>query len=158
VKPRPLAPSDDYQQVEIIKKRHGFHAISVATDGIPPDFLRRKEAVKVAGRDAVWDENGVVDRVLWFRSFDDVGREISVGLSLEVVERMKWEEERVGWKASNGRQESVMRVEEFRGTTKWDKFGCYMLVESFSLFSLKQAWETFTIQPSIVAQQNVSFP
>lgn len=234
VKPRPLAPSNDYQQVEIIKKRHGFQASSVATDGIPQDFLRRKgwrvdastprnyhlrealgsndplrsklpdfnfplsnassesvvvgkwycpfmflkegmnvkeqmkvstfyevtlvqrwekifskengnsgestvlidvvvqtEVVKVAGRDGVWDENGVVERVLWFRGFDDVGREISVGLSLEVVERMKWEQERVGWKASDGRQESVVRVEEFRGANKWENFGCYMLVESF---------------------------
>ncbi|CAJ1932162.1 unnamed protein product [Sphenostylis stenocarpa] len=234
VKPRPLVPSDDYQQVEVIKKRHGFQAKSVATDGVPQDYLRRKgwnveantprnyhldeaagssdslrsklpdfnfplsndssisvvvgkwycpfmflkermglkeqmkmsmfyevtllqrwekifskengisgedtvlvdvviqtEVVKVAGRDAVWDENGVADRVLWFKSFEDAGKEICVGLCLEVIERMQWEQERVGWKASNGRQESVMRVEEFRGINKWEKFGCYMLVESF---------------------------
>ncbi|XP_020223936.1 uncharacterized protein LOC109806017 [Cajanus cajan] len=234
VKPRALAPSDDYQQVEIIKKRHGFQAKSVAPDGIPPRFLRTKgwnveartprnyqlhealgpndslrsklphfnfsvsngssesvevgkwycpfmflkegmglkeqmkmsmfyevtlvqrwekifskenensgedtvlvdvaiqtEVVKVAGRDAVWDENGVVEGILWFRSFGDDGREMRVGLSLEVVGRMKWEQERVGWKASDGRQESVVRVEEFRGTNKWERFGCYVLVESF---------------------------
>ncbi|KAL2349040.1 hypothetical protein Fmac_003040 [Flemingia macrophylla] len=235
VKPRPLrAPSDDYQQVEIMKKRHGFQAKSVAPDGIPPDFLRRKgwrvnattprnyhlnealgsndslrsklphfnfslsiassesvvvgkwycpfmflkegmglkeqmkistfyevtlvqrwekifskedrksgedsvvvdvvvqaEVVRVAGRDAVWDENGMVGRVLWFSSFGDDGREMRVGMSLEVFERMKWEEERVGWKASEGREESVVRVEEFRGTNKWQRFGCYVLIESF---------------------------
>ncbi|KAL2349041.1 hypothetical protein Fmac_003041 [Flemingia macrophylla] len=234
VKPRPLAPSDDYQQVEIMKKRHGFQAKSVAPDGIPPDFLRRKgwrvnattprnyhlnealgsndslrsklphfnfslsiassesvvvgkwycpfmflkegmglkeqmkmstfyevtlvqrwekifskedrksgedsvvvdvvvqtEVVRVAGRDAVWDENDVVGRVLWFRSFGDDGREMRVGVSLEVFERMKWEQERVGWKASEGREQSVVRVEEFRGTNKWQRFGCYVLIESF---------------------------
>ncbi|WVZ12629.1 hypothetical protein V8G54_017159 [Vigna mungo] len=233
VQPRPLVPSDDYQKVEITNKHNGFHAKSVAPDGIPPDFLRsngwrvkastprnyhldealgsndclrsklpdfnfplcndrsesvvvgkwycpfmflkermrlkeqmerslfyevtleqrwekifskevansedsvlvevviQTEVVKVAGRDAVWDESGVVEKVLWFKSVDEVGREMSVGLSLEVVERMKWEQKRVGWKASTGRQESVMRVEEFRGMNKWEKFGCYMLVESF---------------------------
>ncbi|XP_027360824.1 uncharacterized protein LOC113868975 [Abrus precatorius] len=235
VKPAPLDPSDDYQQVEIIIVSHGFQAKSVASDGIPPDFLRRKgwkvaaktprnyhlkealgcndslratlpdfnfplsndcsksvvvgkwycpfmfvkegmrlkeqmkksvfyeltleqrwekifskengdngkdhsvlvdiavqtEVAKVVGREAVWDENAVVDRVLWFRSVDDVGREISVGLSLEVFERMKWEQERVGWKASNERQERVARVEEFSGTNKWENFSCYALVESF---------------------------
>ncbi|CAJ1932164.1 unnamed protein product [Sphenostylis stenocarpa] len=234
VKPRPLIPFDDYQQVEVIKKKHGFHAKSVAADGIPQGYLRTKgwsveastprnyhldeaagsndslrsklpdfyftlecdssvamvvgkwycpfmflkegmrlkkqmktsmfyevtllqrwekifskengisgedtvlvdvviqtEVVKVAGRDAVWDENGVADRVLWLKSFEDAGKEICVGLSLEVIERMQWEQKRFGWKASRGRQESVMRVEEFRGINKWEKFGCYMVVESF---------------------------
>ncbi|KAJ1412032.1 hypothetical protein SESBI_20671 [Sesbania bispinosa] len=237
VKPRPLEPFNDYQQVEIIKKGYGFHAKSVATDGIPPGLLRNKgwtvhastprnyhlgealgsndslrarlpdfnfplsndcsesvvvgkwycpfmfvkegmklkdqmkmsvfyeltleqrwekifskenassgedvavlvdvvietEVVKVAGRDAVWDKNRVVDGALWFKSFDDVGAEASVGLSLEIVEGMKWEQERVGWIAGNERQVRVERVEEFGGTNKWKKFSCYVLVESFVL-------------------------
>ncbi|KAJ1412033.1 hypothetical protein SESBI_20672 [Sesbania bispinosa] len=239
VKPSPLEPFNDYQQVEIIKKGHRFQAKSVASDGIPAGLLRRKgwtvtastpynyhlgqalgsndslrarlpdfifplsndssgsvvvgkwycpfmfvkegmrlkeqmkmsvfyeltleqrwekmfskenngssgedvavlvdvvvqtEVAKVAGRDAIWDNNGVVDGVLWFKSFDDVGAEISIGLSLEIVEGMKWEQERVGWIAGNERQVRVERVEEFGGGTNgWKKFSCYVLVESFVL-------------------------
>ncbi|XP_057447979.1 uncharacterized protein LOC130739638 [Lotus japonicus] len=234
VKPKPLEPFNDYQQVQIIKKNHGFEAKSVAIDGIPPGLLRKKrwrlrastprhyslgealgsndilrsrlpdfnfpltndccesvvvgkwycpfmfvkegmkskeqmkmsvfyeltleqrwerifskensgknvvlvdvivqtEVAKVAGKDAVWDENGVVDGVLWFKSFDDVGAETSVGLSMEVVEGMKWEQQRVGWIAGDMRQVRVERVEKFGGTNEWKKFGCYVLVESFVL-------------------------
>ncbi|XP_057447984.1 uncharacterized protein LOC130739643 [Lotus japonicus] len=234
VKPKPLEPFNDYQQIEIIKKSdYGFEAKSVAPDGIPPGILNRKgwmlraitpsnyrlgealgsndtlrsrlpdfnfplsndcsesvvvgkwycpfmfvkegmklkaqmkmsvfyeltleqrwekifskekseekenaalvdvvvqtEAAKVAGRDADWDENS---SMVVFTSFDDVGVETRVGLSLEVVEGMKWEQERVGWIAGNMRQVRVERVEEFGGTNEWRKFGCYVLVESFVL-------------------------
>ncbi|XP_028803434.1 uncharacterized protein LOC114758552 [Neltuma alba] len=41
VKPRPLNPSDEYQRFEIVKKRWGFQANSVAPNGFPPLFLRR---------------------------------------------------------------------------------------------------------------------
>ncbi|KAK2428404.1 hypothetical protein QL285_026927 [Trifolium repens] len=236
VKPKPLEPFNDYQQVQIIK-RSSFHAKSIALDGIPPgllsdkggwrvyastpynyhlsqalgsnDSLRSKlpnfdfpisndhsesvivgkwycpfmfvkegmklkeqmnmtvfyeltlvqrwekiftkenqnngennvlvdvaiqtEVAKVVGKDAIWDENILVDDVLWFKSIEDVGEETSVGLSLEVVKAMKWEQERFGWIARNGRQVRVTKVEEFDGTNKWKKFGCYVLVESFVL-------------------------
>ncbi|XP_061340752.1 uncharacterized protein LOC133287200 [Gastrolobium bilobum] len=102
-------------------------------NGVLVDVVIQTEAAKVAGKDAVWDENGVVDRVLWFQSFDGVGAETSVGLSLEIVERMKWEQERVGWVAGNERQVRVERAEEFGGTNKWKNFSCYVLVESFVL-------------------------
>ncbi|KAI5437194.1 hypothetical protein KIW84_023351 [Lathyrus oleraceus] len=235
VKPRPLEPFDDYQQVEIIKKGYGFRAKSVASDGIPPGLLREKgwtlhastpdnyrlgqalgsndslrsklpnfnfplsndrsesvvvgkwycpfmfvkegmrlkeqmkmsvfyeltleqrwekifskensgeggvlvdvniqtEVAKVAGKDAVWDENNLVGGVLWFKSVEEMGEEIiSVGLSLEVVEGMKWEQERFGWIAGKERQVKVTKFEEFGGTNNWNKFSCYVLVESFSL-------------------------
>ncbi|WJX56821.1 hypothetical protein P8452_42444 [Trifolium repens] len=236
VKPRPLEPFNDYQQVGIIKKRYGFQAKSIASDGIPPGLLREKgwtlyastphnyqldqalgsndslrsklpyfdfplsnvrsesvvvgkwycpfmfvkegmklkeqmkmsmfyeltlvqrwekiftkenenngennvlvdvviqtEVAKVVGKDAIWDENGLVDGVLWFKSVEDVGEETSVGLSLEVVKAMKWEQERFGWIGGNGRQVRVTKVEEFDGTNKWKKFSCYVLVESFVL-------------------------
>ncbi|OIW16757.1 hypothetical protein TanjilG_06938 [Lupinus angustifolius] len=236
VKPKALDVSDEYQQVEIIKRNHGFHAKSVAADGIPPEFLRRKgwkihshtnynyhldaasglneslraqlpdfnfplsnnqsesvivgkwyspfmfvkegmrlkdqmkksvfyeltleqrwekvfskenssngevavfvdvvietDVAKVAGSDAVCEENDVQDRVLWFKSFDEKGAEISVGLSLEIVERMKWEQERVGWIGGNDKQVRLERVEEFGGNNMWKKFSCYVLVESFVL-------------------------
>jgi hypothetical protein len=227
-----LEPFNDYQQVEIIKKSHGFHAKSIASDGIPPGLLREKgwtlyastprnyqlsqalgsndslrsklpnfnfsifndcsesvvvgkwycpfmfvkeginlkeqmkmsvfyeltleqrwekifskenensgeggvlvdvaiqtEVAKVEGKDAVWDENRLVDGVLWFKSVE----EKSVGLSLEVIEGMKWEQERFGWNAGKGRQVRVTNVEEFGGTNIWKKFSCYVLVESYSL-------------------------
>ncbi|CAL0308027.1 unnamed protein product [Lupinus luteus] len=236
VKPRPLDLSDEYQQVEIIKRNHGFHAKSVAADGIPPEFLRRKgwqihahtnydyhlgaasglneslraqlpdfnfplsnnqsesviigkwycpfmfvkegmrlkdqikksvfykltleqrwekvfskensnsgevavfvdvvietDAAKVAGSDVVCDENDVQERVVWFKSFDEKGAEKSVGLSLEIIERMKWEQERVGWIGGNDKQVRLERVEEFGGNNMWKYFSCYVLVESFVL-------------------------
>ncbi|OVA18961.1 Protein of unknown function DUF1262 [Macleaya cordata] len=42
VTPRALDHKDIYQQVEIFKSRRGFAAKSVAPDGLPPHFLRRK--------------------------------------------------------------------------------------------------------------------
>ncbi|KAK1389892.1 hypothetical protein POM88_018070 [Heracleum sosnowskyi] len=93
----------------------------------------QKEVVLVAGRVAIWDEKNVVDRAIWFTGIDTKGKEVSVGLSLEIVERMKWEEERVGYV---GGKPSVTfnRVEEFRGGAEgWRKFGCYILVERFVL-------------------------
>jgi hypothetical protein len=97
------------------------------------DVVIQTEVAKVVGKDAIWDENGLVDGVLWFKSVEDVGEETSVGLSLEVVKAMKWEQERFGWIGGNGRQVRVTKVEEFDGTNKWKKFSCYVLVESFVL-------------------------
>ena len=56
-----------------------------------------------------------------------------MGLSLEVFERMKWEQERAGWVGGNERHVAVKRVEEFGGIGGWKKFGCYVLVERFVL-------------------------
>jgi hypothetical protein len=42
VKPKPLEPLNDYQQVEVIKTGYGFRAKSVASDGILPGILREK--------------------------------------------------------------------------------------------------------------------
>jgi hypothetical protein len=61
-------------------------------NGVAVDVVVRTEVVTIAGREIV-DVN-VVDGVMWFRSFDEEGGEISAGLSLKVFERMKWEE---GW-------------------------------------------------------------
>jgi hypothetical protein len=97
------------------------------------DVVIQTEVAKVGGREAVWDENRLVDGVLWFKTVEDVGEETSVGLCLEVVEGMKWEQQRFGWIAENGRQKRVTKVEEYGGTNKWKKFSCYVLVESFVL-------------------------
>ncbi|KAI4357907.1 hypothetical protein L6164_001824 [Bauhinia variegata] len=236
VKPSPMDPYNIYQQFEIIKRSHGFQAKSTASDGFPPEFLRRKgwevycktpdnynlsealgvnselqarlpdfnfplsndssksvavgkwycpflfvkegkelkeqmkkspfyvmrleqrwdkvfsrengdsgensvlvdvffqtEAAKVAGRDAVWDENQVEDGFLWFESYGGEGTGTRVGLSMAIVERMRWEQERVGWSGGKGRQGRIEKVEEFGGTERWNKFGCYVLVERFVL-------------------------
>ncbi|KAL1807827.1 hypothetical protein ACET3Z_024817 [Daucus carota] len=92
------------------------------------------ESVLVGGREAVWNKKNVVDNAIWFKNVGSQGEEVSVGLSLEIVERMKWEEERVGWAGGDEREVRVNRVEEFRGDAEgWKKFGCYVLVESFVL-------------------------
>ena len=68
----------------------------------------------------------VVSGVMWFKNCSIEGQERSVGLSLEVFERMKWEQERVGWVGGSDIQVSLKRVEEFGGTGGWRKFGCYI--------------------------------
>lgn len=51
-----------------------------------------------------------------------------------VWEKMKWELERGGWVAGNGDLESIERVERREALGRyWDKFGCYLLLESFVL-------------------------
>ncbi|XP_068331730.1 uncharacterized protein [Pyrus communis] len=101
------------------------------------DAFVQREVVYVGGREAVWDERnaGGGDMFVWFKSFDGVGGETSVGLSMKVIERMKWEQERVGWVGGDERQVRMERVEEFRGTSggRWKRFGCYVLVERFVL-------------------------
>ncbi|KAJ9163430.1 hypothetical protein P3X46_023098 [Hevea brasiliensis] len=103
-------------------------------NSVAVDVVVKKEVVAVAGREGVLDEKNVVDGgVMWFRSSDDGGREASVGLSLAVVERVKWEQERVGWDGGRERRVSVKKVEEFGGIGERKKFGCYVLVERFVL-------------------------
>lgn len=93
----------------------------------------QKEVVLVAGRVAVWDNKNVVDKAIWFKDIETKGEVASVGLSLEIVERMKWEEERVGY-VGGKRLVTFNRVEEFGGGAEgWRKFGCYILVERFAL-------------------------
>ncbi|VVA35352.1 PREDICTED: (DUF1262) [Prunus dulcis] len=99
------------------------------------DAFVQREVVFVGGSEAIWDERNVSgEGFMLFKSFDGVGRETSVGLSMKIVERMKWEQERVGWVGGNERRVKVERVEEFGGTGgRWKRFGCYVLVERFVL-------------------------
>jgi hypothetical protein len=97
------------------------------------DALVQREVVTVGGREAVVDERSVGDGVVWFRSSSNVGEETSVALNLAIIERMKWEQKRVGWIGGNGKRVTVKRVEEFAGIGGWKKFGCYVLVERFVL-------------------------
>ncbi|XP_027362170.1 uncharacterized protein LOC113869867 [Abrus precatorius] len=93
----------------------------------------QNEVVVIAGWEAVTDEMDIAEGVLWFHSFNNVGEKNSVGLNIAIVERIKWEQERVGWVGGKEKEVRVEKVEEFRGTNGWKKFGCYMLVETFVL-------------------------
>jgi len=97
------------------------------------DALVQGEVVTVAGREAVLDDRNVGDRLVWFRSYGNAGEETCVALSVEIVERMKWEQKRAGWIGGDGKEVRVKRVEEFGGIGGWKKFGCYVLVERFVL-------------------------
>jgi len=104
-------------------------------NAVAVDVAIQKEVVRVSEREAVWDEKKVVDGAIWFTSYGSGGEEMSVGLSLEIVGRMKWEQERGGWFGGEERQVKVKRTEEFGGVNNggWRKFGCYVLVERFVL-------------------------
>ena len=98
------------------------------------DAVVQREVVLVGDREAVWDEKNVVDKTIRFTSFGTTGEEVSVGLRLEIVERMKWEEERGGWLCGDERVVTVDKVEEFGGGAEgWRKLRCYVLVERFVL-------------------------
>ncbi|KAK6242532.1 hypothetical protein SCA6_007921 [Theobroma cacao] len=107
-------------------ENHGNKGNAVAVD-----VSVHKELVSIAGREV--HERNVADQVMWFRSSSDAGGEVTVGLSLAIVERMKWEEERFGWISGNEEKPSVTKGEEYAGIVRWKKFGCHVLVESFIL-------------------------
>lgn len=97
------------------------------------DAVVQKEVVVIAGWEAMMDNKmDVAESFLWFNSINNVGEKNNVGLSMAIVERMKWEQERVGWLGGKEKEFQVKKVEEFEGTNKgWKKFGCYVLVETF---------------------------
>ncbi|KAK6116391.1 hypothetical protein DH2020_049853 [Rehmannia glutinosa] len=97
------------------------------------DVVLEKEEVFVGGRKAVWDEKSVVDGVIWFTGYGSGGGEMRVGLRVEIVERMKWEQERGGWVRGEERGVRVNRVEEFKEGGGWSEFGLCVLVERFNL-------------------------
>ncbi|KAK5771613.1 uncharacterized protein LOC108463484 [Gossypium arboreum] len=93
------------------------------------DTTVEKEVVKVNGTMEISvDDQETVDRVMWFRKGG-----LGLGLSLSIVERMKWEEERFGWSGGKERQERVKRVEKMETNGEWNRFGWYVLVERFAL-------------------------
>ncbi|XP_048319119.1 uncharacterized protein LOC125418754 [Ziziphus jujuba] len=96
------------------------------------DVIVQKEEVFIGG--LVGDGKNVISNgVMWFTpGSDGEGKEKRVGLSMLVVERMKWEEERVGWKAGGEGQVRLKSAVEFEGIDEyWTKFGCFVLVERF---------------------------
>ncbi|KAL3824037.1 hypothetical protein ACJIZ3_020066 [Penstemon smallii] len=100
------------------------------TKSVVIDALIEKEEVFIGGiNKATWNEKNVVDEVIWFTR----GRQMSVGLRQEIVQRMKWEQERFGWLSGGERQMKINKVEKFEKSREWHEFGCYVLVERFNL-------------------------
>ncbi|XP_004298324.1 PREDICTED: uncharacterized protein LOC101295042 [Fragaria vesca subsp. vesca] len=101
------------------------------------DTFVQREAVFIAGSEALSDNldrfNVADDGFMWFKSSDGAGGERRVGLSMKIVERMKWEQERVGWVDGEKRKVRVERSEKFGGIGGWNRFACYVLVERFVL-------------------------
>lgn len=102
-----------------------------------------REVVLVAERGAEREEGDERGKggFVWFKASNRLegGRKgMSVGLSVAVVEKMKWVQEAGGWVGGFGDNggEKVVRVEkveEIRSESGWRRFSLYMLVESFVL-------------------------
>lgn len=91
------------------------------------------QVVLISGSDnkATWDDRNVVEGVIWFKSYGKDGNEVaSLGLRHEIVERMKWEQQRGGWQ-NQGRIKQVQEKRE--DSNGWRRLSCYVLVERFVL-------------------------
>ncbi|XP_021727225.1 uncharacterized protein LOC110694336 [Chenopodium quinoa] len=95
------------------------------------DVIVPTESVKIAGQEAAQEERNNDRGAVWFRSKNESGIEVFVGLSTLIVERMMWEQERVRW--IKEQRVTVVKDETYEGTGDWKRFGCYLLVESFVL-------------------------
>ncbi|PIN13424.1 hypothetical protein CDL12_13950 [Handroanthus impetiginosus] len=109
-----------WEQIFTCKKKNNYDHKSVVVDA-----LIEKEEVFVGGIKALRTEK---DGVVWFANN---GGGMGVGLRVEVVERMKWEQERGGW--VGGEEREVKISKEFKESGDWRVFGCYVLVERFNL-------------------------
>ncbi|XP_058068238.1 uncharacterized protein LOC131217342 [Magnolia sinica] len=85
------------------------------------------ETTTVSGKEAA---TRVADGLKWVSGPPN---STGVGLSMAVVDKMKWEACRGGWIEGKEKDVRVGRMEEFEGVNGWRKFGCYMLVERFVL-------------------------
>ncbi|XP_021865375.2 uncharacterized protein [Spinacia oleracea] len=91
------------------------------------------ELVKICWMDAV-SERDEARNIMWFWVMSEFGLQTRIGLSLVIVERMMWEQERVGWVSGNQKKQvMVARTEAYTGADLWKKLSCYVLVERFVL-------------------------
>ncbi|OMO72282.1 hypothetical protein COLO4_27717 [Corchorus olitorius] len=101
------------------------------------DVKVEREVFRVGGNENEALRYGSVrvdDGVMWFKSCNKEGKGVDIGLSLAIVERMKWEQERFGWSSKEEKQDKIKRIEKFGNEEGiWKKFGCYILVERFVL-------------------------
>ncbi|XP_074276832.1 uncharacterized protein LOC141600489 [Silene latifolia] len=93
------------------------------------DVVVQTRVGKIGGEIAVGAYGSLDKEVVWFKSKDK-----EVGLSKLIMDRIIWEEERVGWVRGNQEKElRVVKEEVYEGVKGWRNFGCYVLVESFVL-------------------------
>ncbi|KAL6566420.1 hypothetical protein OROGR_002035 [Orobanche gracilis] len=111
-----------------------FTCINSANDArVAIDVVLENQEVFVGGSKGEWNEKSIGDEVIWFTSYGSGGEKVSVGLRVEIVERMKWEQERGGWVGGDERRVRINKVEEFKEGGGWSVFGCYVLIERFNL-------------------------
>ena len=102
-----------------------------------------REVVLLAGREAE-REKGDEHRkgFIWFKvcnRLDGGGTAMGIGLSIALLEKIRWVQEAGGWFSSGDNDkggEKVVRVEKVEEITSengWRRFSLYMLVESFVL-------------------------
>lgn len=97
------------------------------------DVVVPTEIVKIAGQEAAREERNNDRGVVWFKTIDGRRTVEQVGLSSLIIERMMWEQERVGWVKHKDKRIRVVKDEGYEGIGEWKTFGCYLLVESFVL-------------------------
>ena len=90
------------------------------------------ELVKISSMDTL-RERDEANGVMWFETTGEMGLQIRVGLSLVIIERMMWEQERVGWVGGDEKQVTVESMKKHKRSGSWKKFGCYVLVEQYVL-------------------------
>ncbi|KAI5340634.1 PREDICTED: (DUF1262) [Prunus dulcis] len=94
----------------------------------------QREVALVSATEAVKDDRNGRTGFTWFKAYNPRCKKVvSVGLSSAIVQNMRWVLEAGGWVNGDEMDVRVERVEEITGENRWTKFGCYVMVESFSL-------------------------
>ncbi|KAI3948221.1 hypothetical protein MKX01_014820 [Papaver californicum] len=99
----------------------------------------KKETMKLLGMEATIDNNIDVhgnDGIQWIRNeLNNI-----LGLNIAIVEKMKWIQDKGGFMGGSGERDTrVEHVEEFKQGNGWERFGCFVLVESFVLKTMSGA-------------------
>ncbi|KAF5194579.1 Duf1262 family protein [Thalictrum thalictroides] len=93
----------------------------------------QKEVNSLSGVEAVRDHTNNFAETIWYKPADSKGKELSLGLSKAIVDKMTWVQEMGGWVGGNDIDVEVKRTEEFKEGKEWQRFRCFVLVERFSL-------------------------
>ncbi|XP_028803430.1 uncharacterized protein LOC114758549 [Neltuma alba] len=110
------------------------NAYAGGNNSVAVDVSVQKMRVLISGKEA--EDEHVADGIMWFRSHSNGLKEASssVGLSMAIVDRMRWEQERAGYIWGNERHVRVKEVDHvLEGREGWNNYGCYVLVERFVL-------------------------
>ncbi|XP_068334220.1 uncharacterized protein [Pyrus communis] len=95
----------------------------------------QREVAMVSAMQAVKDDRNGRTGFTWYKAHNPYSKKVvSVGLSSAIVQNMRWVLEAGGWVSGGDEMDvRVEKAEEITSATRWRKFGCYVLVESFSL-------------------------